>query len=235
MENSSVRSLSTEAQRLYRQANAAYQKDAGRFYAYICIHSGRRSVQEQAGLVKSRHRSVHGVPSAPKANLPGTSIHEYGFAIDVIRGSDEARIVSALSGAGWTQHAGNEGWHFEAKSANNWSDLEDYIGRIRPNEPSALGGKIESGVLSEVELLAVRDYIARMTPVLESEKRELDRLKGRLDQWRQQLDTWREGLEHKRQAVERARRSADQAGTDFRSYTFTLAHGSIMHRVLMLI
>ena len=169
-EDSSVRSLSTEAQRLYRQANAAYQKDAGRFYAYICIHSGRRSVQEQARLYKSWRRSVHGVPSAPKANLPGTSIHEYGFAIDVIRGSDEARIVSALSGAGWTQHAGNEGWHFEAKSANNWSDLEDYIGRIRPNEPSALGGKIESGVLSEVELLAVRDYIARMTPVLESEK-----------------------------------------------------------------
>jgi hypothetical protein len=216
-----ARSLHAEPQRLYKQANDAYRADARRVYAHICINSGRRGVAEQADLYRAWRRSVHGGPHAPNANLPGTSKHEYGFAIDVIRGTDESRLVSALTGNGWVQHSGDEGWHFEAKDASNWADLISYIANHRPGAPSELGGKIEDGVLAEVELRAVRDFIARTGPALQAEKVRLDAWRDRLVQWQQRLQTWQQGLSHAQRQVEQARLASQQAEADYRRFQYS--------------
>ncbi|WP_181321338.1 M15 family metallopeptidase [Pseudomonas putida] len=122
--------LRTTAKAMYKEANDLYVKTEGHLLAYIKIHSGLRSISDQARLYECYLESLYGGPPAPRANKPGKSYHEYGLAIDIIRGADEDRLKNALSASGWVQAISDEGWHFQAESADDWSDVTQKIENI---------------------------------------------------------------------------------------------------------
>jgi|GEM_PF-4368616 len=127
-EDTKARDLHAEAYTTYATANASYQQSPGHQFPYITINSGRRSVHEQARLYEAylRYLVLGGAPANP-ANKPGQSKHEYGLAIDVVRGNDESRLSNALAAAGWTATVPDEGWHFEATSIPSWASIESAI------------------------------------------------------------------------------------------------------------
>lgn len=130
-EDPEVAQLSAGAAALYRDANRAYQSNVGHVDPYIRINkgNGRRSTLRQAQLYEQYifFAFYDGPGPFPKADQPGKSKHEYGYAIDVVRSADGRRLSDALSASGWEQSVEDEGWHWVAVAASQYSALVAFI------------------------------------------------------------------------------------------------------------
>lgn len=133
-EDPEAKLLHVEAFNLYKKANSAYLSDPNHTEAYIDINNGngKRSVEKQKRLYEAFVQTLKDCggtgrkpPGIHGANLPGNSLHQYGFAIDVIRNRDEKLIDKYLKANGWDPvHSKDEGWHFEAVSAPNYNRVK---------------------------------------------------------------------------------------------------------------
>lgn len=169
---------------LYRDANQKYVGSPGHVDPFIRINpnNGRRSTIRQAQLYEQYifYAFYEGPGPYPKANRPGKSKHEYGYAIDVIRSNDELRLADALSTSGWTQTVEDEGWHWEATGAPRYSALDTFIAT-------------EMDALSEQWALTLSSFYERrkeslvLLSELESLRLELARTQKNADDLRQQL------------------------------------------------
>lgn len=125
--------LQPEATVLYDKANGLYLGMENRQHPYIEIESGLRDTTEQADLYKKFiYGKYYGGPNANSANKPGTSNHEFGLAIDIVRGGDGERLRSALIAAGWTDDIADEGWHFNASAIASWGRIQAAKDAIKP-------------------------------------------------------------------------------------------------------
>lgn len=169
---------------LYRDANQKYVGSPGHVDPFIRINpnNGRRSTVRQAQLYEQYifYAFYEGPGPYPKANRPGKSKHEYGYAIDVIRSNDEVRLAGALSTSGWTQTVEDEGWHWEATGAPRYSALDTFIAT-------------EMDALSEQWALTLSSFYERrkeslvLLSELESLRLDLARAQKNADDLRQQL------------------------------------------------
>lgn len=126
-EDAQARQLHSEAYEFYKSANSQYQSDGGTF-PFISLTSGKRTVQTQVRLYRKYIEFLEcNGPRTPAANKPGVSPHNFGMAIDVVRGSDEAKLNDALTNNGWVAAVEDEGWHFEAQDAASWEKIQDYM------------------------------------------------------------------------------------------------------------
>lgn len=87
--------LHAETVALFVKADKAYFATTR---SYLEVESGRRSVHKQAELYINWRL---GLPGYNPADVPGISVHNYGFGIDIRRAGDSA-VVTALSRNGWT-------------------------------------------------------------------------------------------------------------------------------------
>ena len=122
--------LHPEAKRIYLKANDAYRMDGARKYPFVRISSGRRTTKGQAELFIAFVASRYGGSAAPRTHAPGSSGHEYGVSLDIIRKGDEARLKQAMTGAGWRQLVADEGWHFDAAGTPGWGKLQKAIAGV---------------------------------------------------------------------------------------------------------
>ena len=122
--------LHPEAKTLYLRANQAYRMDGARKYPFVRISSGKRTTKRQAELFIAFVASRYGGSAAPRTHVPGTSGHEYGVSLDIIRKGDEARLKKAMTEAGWSHLVADEGWHFDASGAPGWGKLQKAIAEV---------------------------------------------------------------------------------------------------------
>lgn len=107
--------LHAETVALFVKADKAYFATTR---SYLEVESGRRSVHKQAELYINWRL---GLPGYNPADVPGISVHNYGFGIDIRRAGDRA-VVTALSRNGWTQTImPREPWHWEATAAPKYA------------------------------------------------------------------------------------------------------------------
>ncbi|MEM7166903.1 MAG: hypothetical protein AAF581_15675 [Planctomycetota bacterium] len=101
--------LHSKAQALFRQADKAYHAASGG--KHLVIESGLRDVYKQAELYICWRLEQ---PNCNPANIPGASVHNYGFAIDV-RNARNAQVIKSLQENGWTRTVmPKEPWHWES-------------------------------------------------------------------------------------------------------------------------
>ncbi len=213
--------LNAEAKELYDVANVDYRKDKEREFPFIRIESGFRSVRRQAELYEDYIRSTYEGGSANAANKPGKSKHNYGVAIDIVRGNDEGRLTAALSKAKWEKTVEDEGWHFEATGIPGWKAVEKAVSAVRPISEK-YGQQI-------VRVYENRKRIREKYPSLEVDRerlvREGDRLKAeerRLQIVRSQLEASRDALEKRKLANENEGRSIERLRLEIESMRYTL-------------
>ncbi len=107
--------LHKDAQAMFDKADAAYFKATKK---HLSIESGTRTVQRQADLYICWKLGESG---CNPADIPGASIHNYGYALD-IRNARDPKVIKALGDAGWERTVmPKEPWHWEAKSASGWA------------------------------------------------------------------------------------------------------------------
>ncbi|WP_370515227.1 ankyrin repeat domain-containing protein [Paracoccus sp. S-4012] len=189
--------LHSEASAMYRAANTAYQQDAQRQFAYIQLESGKRTIQRQVQFYRDyiEYKDCDG-PKKNAANWPGKSWHNYGLAIDVIRGNDERRIKTALIDAGWEANVDGEGWHFEAKGAHSWDTIKgDIAERAEP--------RAKDCAFAIVEDVLYGCYIKRNEEKFREQQREISELRRELDQKRRDLDRRRRDLQSRAESLRR--------------------------------
>lgn len=120
--------LHAETVALFVKADKAYFAATR---SYLEVESGRRSVHKQAELYINWRL---GLPGYNPADVPGISVHNYGFGIDIRRAGDSA-VVTALSQSGWTRTImPREPWHWEATAAPKYA-----VARQRRAEMQAPG------------------------------------------------------------------------------------------------
>lgn len=125
--------LQPDATEIYDKANKLYLAMENRQRPYIEIESGLRDTTDQAELYEAFiYYKYYGGPEANSANKPGTSNHEFGLAIDIVRGGDGERLRSALIAAGWSDDIADEGWHFNASGIASWSRIQSAKAEIKP-------------------------------------------------------------------------------------------------------
>lgn len=103
---------------------------------YLQIESGRRAIQRQAELYICWRLGDAG---CNPADIPGASVHNYGFAIDIRSASDNA-VVAALSQNGWERTVmPKEPWHWEATSAEGYDKAKQFQSEMKA--PGSLSRK----------------------------------------------------------------------------------------------
>jgi ankyrin repeat protein len=189
-EDPTARQLHEEAYKLYQDANTAYQANGGGAFRFIRLSSGRRSVQMQVNLYRAyiRHRECNG-PAANAANRPGQSLHNFGMAIDIVRGNDEALLSNALSSNGWVAAVEDEGWHFEAQAAPSFSRILQHMQQV----VAPLSQAIADAIVNEV---LFRCYIER-------NKTAFRNLEQKFRQTAQELSRKQQALRRRRDALNR--------------------------------
>lgn len=186
LEDPSASRLAEGVYKLYKKANQKYVGMDGHVYKYITINPGnglRSSALQAQYYERYIYYKYYGGPGPyPRANRPGKSKHEYGYAIDVVRSGDESRLSKALCDAGWRPTVEDEGWHWEAVGAPRYSELAKFI----KNEMEALSRdwadklssfyeirKISLTLLDELE--EIRVNIATKRRIFDELQRELSR------------------------------------------------------------
>lgn len=170
-EDSKARQLHSEAYSMYQDANTEY-KGSGGTYSFIKLTSGRRTVQKQVDLYKSYIEYLEcGGRQVPRANHPGRSLHNFGMAIDVERGTDEQRLLTALTNNGWIAAIEDEGWHFEAQAAPSFTKVKDYIQREISPVSTQIADAIVNAVLFSCHLKKTDDEFG----LLETRYKEADK------------------------------------------------------------
>ncbi len=152
---------------------------------YIPLNSARRAVSEQARLFRQFvAASQFDVGTANPANRPGSSNHEYGFAIDVDLNSDAEKIIAALVAAGWVNTVPAEAWHYEAVSAAGYVEANNKREQIH----DTLGQDYASLVVQLFTACngktASVETCSRLRGENAEELRELDQLSARLEELR---------------------------------------------------
>lgn len=213
--DNNIEDLHKEAIELLNDAQTQYKQLGGK--GLIKVHSGVRDCFSQARLFWKYVEYQYGGPSANKANPPGKSLHHFGIAIDVIRGSDETRIAEALRVSGWHDSIEDEGWHFVAISISSYQDIVDRVkkecfpmankyrdlvsdyfqfGRyIEENEPEA---KQENIRLSSEKAWLRSEYrnLVEMEHVLSDSRNELNAIVERMANQREKLLSLRREIDN---------------------------------------
>lgn len=170
-------------------ADRAYFAATGK---YLDIESGRRSVQRQAELWICH---ALGQAGCNPADIPGASVHNYGFAID-IRSVSEGAVVAALSQNGWTRTVANEAWHWEATVAAGYQNAKATQQVMKA--PGSLSRQWESEWRSartkdEQKGKKIVEYNARAQvwrPAWEKLRIDTEQLKKDADSWNLRADAW---------------------------------------------
>lgn len=165
-----VSKLHPEAIIVYHAANNAYRQRPGRQFSYIEIHSGYRTIALQAELYDAYMAAQYGGTPANQANKPGKSLHNYGLAIDIVRGSDEDNLRPALENNGWKGTVKTEAWHFDAVGAKGFSDIIKHIQTKVHSTADKYGN-------SRSDYYAHKAYIDRERPLYLAEKQRLSVLR----------------------------------------------------------
>lgn len=159
---------------LFTRADQAFFATSGQ---YLEVESGRRSVERQSELYIGWRL---GKPGYNPADVPGISVHNYGFAIDIRRAGD-TKVVRALSSTGWTQTVmPKEPWHWEATSAPRYG-----AARQRRQQMQAQGS------LSRKWQEQWETAFAKNTEC----NRQIDEFNARLQAWKPLADQWRRDAE----------------------------------------
>lgn len=172
------------------QADKAYFAATGN---YLQIESGRRTVYRQAELYICWRLGQAG---CNPADIPGASVHNYGFAID-IRSASEPAVVAALAGNGWERTVWpSEPWHWEATSALGYDAAKQKQAEMKA--PGSLARKWQeqwesARTKNDTRNKKVDDFNAR----LQVWQPEWDRLRADVEQfdrdataYNQKADQW---------------------------------------------
>jgi hypothetical protein len=202
--------LHPQALALYRAANTLYQSYDSHKLPYIRINpnNGRRSPVRQAQLYEAYiFHAFYGGPKAPRANQPGKSKHEYGFAMDVVRNIDAMRLSRALTASGWTQPVDDEGWHWEASDAQKYQALASYIDKEMAPLSHEFGLRLSSYYERRRESLElIGDVEALRVSVSQFERRH--------DEERVALDTERSAIQREGERLATVMSQARDAGVE---------------------
>jgi len=263
---SSVRGLSPSAEQAFKNAIKIYRELSANPSGNIKLNNGRRSSAEQARLYRGFiGYKFYGDPvKFNDANMPGRSFHEYGFAIDVIRGADEANIAKALKQAKWDDPHEDEGWHWEAKNAEGYlkakqkmdvalthskryaAHVSNYFQARKTKRELELKFTSDRALLRrELERLKRDDRrLKRLFEELRKDKEELDgerkslnRLKVKLDRKRGQLEKFMYTYCPNRRAYARCNHVTRKARYDAerRAMEEELSKGVKQHKRLMVV
>ena len=166
--------LNANAVAKFVEADKAYFNATGR---YLQIESGRRTVFRQAELYVCWRLGESG---CNPADIPGASVHNYGFAID-IRSAGEASVVTALSGNGWERTVlPREPWHWEATSANGYSDAKQKQAEMKA------GGSISRRWQDQWEAARTKN---------DTRNRKIEEFNSRVQAWQPEWDRLRVDVE----------------------------------------
>lgn len=177
-----VKKLHPEALRIYKLANEHYVNSGRNKYDRIVVHSGRRSVSHQTALYEKYIAHLYGGPAANKANQPGTSNHEYGVAVDIVRRDDAELLFESLTKHGWEQTVEDEGWHFDATGIPSWSKIQSRVEKIKKRGNSALVKNVvdryelQKKVKIEIEKISKMEKLVNRLEIrlVREEKRYMD-------------------------------------------------------------
>ncbi|MDM3871849.1 D-alanyl-D-alanine carboxypeptidase family protein [Porticoccus sp. W117] len=219
-EDPKAKKLFKEASALYKEANKLYLSGKHK-YEYIQIFSGKRSSRSQARLFVKYAWHQYGGPKANKANPPGKSFHEYGVAIDIIRGNDTRALKKALESAGWRESVEDEGWHFEAQSIDSWN----MIVKKMMESTFPLGEEYRKAIsdfLNKRKLcIELWPSYAKQLSRLRPERESLERRRQELVRTEKQLRDERTDLRRKREAATRSSQLASQLQRKYNEMRYT--------------
>lgn len=109
--------LEKTARVAFQLAVHQYEQHSDKKLKTILIDSGYRTSEEQLRLYRPFLGWVlDGKPNDRKvnaANIPGTSLHEFGLAVDVISKLDRQLVSKIMNDNGWKDNKPKEPWHFE--------------------------------------------------------------------------------------------------------------------------
>jgi hypothetical protein len=187
-EDPRARQLHREAYDLYRKANTEYMSSGGTF-EFITLESGKRSVSDQVKLYRKyvEYRECNG-PKVPAANHPGKSLHNFGMAVDVVRGSDETRLATALVNNGWIAAVDGEGWHFEASGAPSYTSVQRYIQTELISLAQTIADSIVNAILYTCYLLENEAEFRRQEADIRNKEVAINRARTELRTRRAQLN-----------------------------------------------
>lgn len=132
-EDEKARTLVSQAYDWYQKANRLYQSRIRNDQQFIPLNYARRTTAEQARLHRGWFATkTYHIGNYDKANLPGRSRHEYGFAIDVAlsRTANATEAVRALREVGFQDNVDEEPHHFEAVGARGHQAVTAAIAKI---------------------------------------------------------------------------------------------------------
>lgn len=192
-----IDTLNQAAVALFVDADRGYFKQTRR---YLQIESGRRTVYRQAELYTCWRLGQAG---CNPADIPGASVHNYGFAID-IRSSGEAAVVDALGSSGWTRTVmPGEPWHWEATSASGYTTAKQRQAEMKA--PGSLSRQWQeqwesASTKNNNRNKKIDDFNARLQvwqPAweqlrvdVEQLQKDIDSYNSRAERWNQDRDTF---------------------------------------------
>ena len=182
--------LNQNAVALFVEADKSYFAATGR---YLQIESGRRTVNRQAELYICWRLGQAG---CNPADIPGASVHNYGFAID-IRSSTESAVVNALAGNGWTRTVlPNEPWHWEASNADGYAAAKQRQQAMKAQGSIARQWQAEwesARTKNDIRNKKIDTFNARLAvwqPAWDQLRVEVEQFQRDADSYNQRADRW---------------------------------------------
>lgn len=214
-EDPNSKTLAPQALSAYRAANERYKQTAGAKYDFILLSEARRSASYQSEFYERYlWRLNHGGPPAPAANRPGTSKHEYGYAIDVRLGGDVNRIKSALNAEGWIDDKQNEPWHFEARNTPSFPQVQSYIETEKvQSAANKFAEKLDNILSKKRRYLQAKPDFDRRRDQLNKTKDALSREKASLSRRRHDLAKTAGHLRNERSEINAEQRAVAALGS----------------------
>jgi hypothetical protein len=168
---------------------------------YLKIESGRRTVYRQAELYICWQLKQAG---CNPADIPGASVHNYGFAID-IQNAREATVISAMSSNGWKRTVmPKEPWHWEATSAAGYADAKQKQAEMKAQ------GSISRSWQEQWGAARTKN---------DTRNRKIDDFNARLQVWQPEWDRLRIEVEQFQRDAEAYNQKSDQHNRDLGVFT----------------
>lgn len=187
-------SLSASTVAKFVEADKSYFAITGR---YLQIESGRRTVYKQAELYICWRLGQAG---CNPADIPGASVHNYGFAID-IQNAREDTVISALSSNGWERTVmPREPWHWEATSAAGYADAKKKQAEMKAE------GSIARNWQKQWETARAKN---------DTRNRKIDDFHARVQVWQPELDRFSVDANQFQQDAKAYNQKADQWKHDY--------------------
>lgn len=224
------RHLFREALTLYNDANREYL--AGRHTnPSLMLESAKRGTRHQALLYvrwfwwKHTGGASEGIGRQNEANAPGKSLHEYGFAIDVVRGGQARRIQSILQQTGWLNGLEAEGWHFEAVQAPARARLLTLIQQEALGPSDAFKALVSDFLYTRQACRDLLPDFLREKAALQVEIDRMQRQRDALDREKTRLDAVKRGLDRDANVLSRKRDAAVRLRRDYNNMIFRCPNG----------